>query len=65
MSDTIRAVVLTGHGDLDKPVYRENWPKPVPGPGAALAATFPLERLREAQAAFIAKRHVGNIVVTP
>ena len=31
----------------------------------ALAATYPLENLREAQAAFIAKTHVGNIVVTP
>ncbi|WP_425081744.1 alcohol dehydrogenase family protein [Ruegeria arenilitoris] len=31
----------------------------------ALAATFPLEELREAQAAFIAKQHTGNIVVIP
>ncbi len=31
----------------------------------ALAATYPLEQLREAQAAFIAKTHTGNIVVTP
>ena len=30
-----------------------------------LAEVFPLESLPEAQAAFIAKRHVGNIVVTP
>ena len=29
-----------------------------------LAATFPLHELAAAQAAFIAKRHVGNIVVT-
>lgn len=29
-----------------------------------LAASYPLERLREAQTAFIEKRHVGNIVVT-
>ena len=29
-----------------------------------LAATFPLDELAAAQAAFIAKRHVGNIVVT-
>jgi len=29
----------------------------------ALAATYPLEDLREAQAAFIAKEHTGNIVV--
>jgi NADPH:quinone reductase-like Zn-dependent oxidoreductase len=28
-----------------------------------LAATFPLERFRDAQAAFIEKRHVGNIVI--
>lgn len=31
----------------------------------ALAATYPLEDLREAQTAFIAKKHTGNIVVTP
>ena len=30
-----------------------------------LAATFPLEELRTAQATFIAKKHTGNIVVTP
>lgn len=31
----------------------------------ALAATYPLADLREAQAAFIAKKHTGNIVVCP
>jgi len=31
----------------------------------ALAATYPLDQLREAQSAFIAKKHSGNIVVTP
>ena len=30
-----------------------------------LAATYPLEQLRDAQAAFIAKTHTGNIVVAP
>lgn len=30
-----------------------------------LAATYPLAELRDAQAAFIAKKHTGNIVVTP
>ncbi len=30
-----------------------------------LAATYPLSELRDAQAAFIAKRHTGNIVVLP
>ncbi len=30
-----------------------------------LAATYPLSQLREAQAAFIAKKHTGNIVVVP
>ena len=28
--DTMRAVVLTGHGGLDKLVFHENWPTPVP-----------------------------------
>jgi len=31
----------------------------------ALAATYPLSELHEAQRAFIAKKHTGNIVVTP
>lgn len=31
----------------------------------ALAATYPLNQLCEAQAAFIAKKYTGNIVVTP
>ena len=31
----------------------------------ALAITYPLAELREAQAAFIAKKHAGNIVVCP
>jgi NADPH:quinone reductase-like Zn-dependent oxidoreductase len=31
----------------------------------ALAATYSLDQLREAQAAFIAKTHTGNIVVCP
>ncbi|WP_299725858.1 alcohol dehydrogenase family protein [uncultured Tateyamaria sp.] len=31
----------------------------------ALAATYPLEQLHEAQAEFIAKKHTGNIVVVP
>jgi NADPH:quinone reductase-like Zn-dependent oxidoreductase len=31
----------------------------------ALAATYPLEELRDAQAVFIAKKHTGNIVVIP
>lgn len=30
-----------------------------------LAAVYPLDRLREAQAAFIEKKHTGNIVVCP
>jgi len=33
---TMRAVVLTGHGGLDKLEYREDWPTPLPGPGEVL-----------------------------
>jgi len=29
----MRAVVLTGHGGLDRLEYREDWPTPEPGPG--------------------------------
>ena len=34
----MRAVVLTGHGGLDRLSYREDWPAPRPGPGQALVA---------------------------
>ena len=34
----MRAVVLTGHGGLDKLGFREDWPVPNPGPGEALVA---------------------------
>ena len=33
---TMRAIVLTGHGGLDKLEYRTDWPVPVPGPGEVL-----------------------------
>jgi NADPH:quinone reductase-like Zn-dependent oxidoreductase len=29
----MRAVILTGHGGLDRLDYREDWPTPAPGPG--------------------------------
>ena len=32
----MRAIVLTGHGGLDKLEYRTDWPKPEAGPGEAL-----------------------------
>ncbi len=35
---TMRAVVLTAHGGLDKLEYREDWPTPTPGPGEVLIA---------------------------
>ena len=34
--NTMRAVVLTGHGGLDKLVYHEDWPTPQAGPGEVL-----------------------------
>ena len=36
LPETMRAVVLTGHGDIDKLVYHEDWPTPKPGPGEVL-----------------------------
>ncbi|EHI48161.1 Zn-dependent oxidoreductase, NADPH:quinone reductase [SAR116 cluster alpha proteobacterium HIMB100] len=32
----MKAMVLTGHGDLDKLVWHEDWPKPEAGPGEVL-----------------------------
>jgi len=34
--ETMRAIVLTGHGGLDKLVYHEDWPVPVPAEGEVL-----------------------------
>ena len=35
---TMRAVVLTGHGGLDRLSFRTEWPVPRPGPGQVLVA---------------------------
>ncbi|WP_246040438.1 alcohol dehydrogenase family protein [Roseovarius arcticus] len=32
MSNTMQAMVLTGHGGLDQYVWHDDWPKPEPGP---------------------------------
>ena len=32
----MKAMVLTGHGGLDKLVWHEDWPKPEPGPQQVL-----------------------------
>ena len=34
--ETMRAMVLTGHGGPDKLVFHEDWPTPRPGPGEVL-----------------------------
>jgi len=34
--ETMRAFVLTGHGDMDKLVFHDDWPTPRPGPGEVL-----------------------------
>jgi NADPH:quinone reductase-like Zn-dependent oxidoreductase len=36
MSQAMQAMVLTGHGGLDRLAWREDWPRPVPGPGEVL-----------------------------
>mgnify|MGYP001791975332 FL=1 len=33
---TMKAIVLEGHGGLDKLVWHENWPTPKPGAGEVL-----------------------------
>ncbi len=37
MPETMRAMLLTGHGGVDKLVLDEHWPVPVAGPGEVLA----------------------------
>ncbi len=36
MTKTMKAMVLTGHGGLEKYVWHEDWPMPEPGPMEAL-----------------------------
>ena len=36
LPETMRAMVLTGHGGLDKLEYHQNWPAPVPAAGEVL-----------------------------
>lgn len=36
LPSVMRAIVLTGHGGLDKLEYREDWPTPAPGKGEVL-----------------------------
>jgi hypothetical protein len=36
LPETMRAMVLTGHGGLDKLVYHEDWPMPTPASGEVL-----------------------------
>ena len=38
LPQTMRAVVLTGHGGFDRLSFREDWPLPRPGSGQALIA---------------------------
>ncbi len=70
----MRVVVTTGHGGLDKLVYRETVPVPAPGPGQVLIEIgavkpllergYPLAKLPEAPADFMKKAHMGNLVIT-
>ncbi|MEL6477069.1 MAG: alcohol dehydrogenase family protein [Pseudomonadota bacterium] len=36
MTETMKAMVLMGHGGMDKLVWHEDWPKPTPGPTQVL-----------------------------
>ncbi len=36
ISETMNAVILTGHGGLDRLEFHEDWPSPRPGPGEVL-----------------------------
>lgn len=62
----LRDLTFTGSTVID-PAVTKNLIRYIEGKEIqpALAATYPLEELREAQTAFIAKEHTGNIVVCP
>ncbi len=68
LPNTMIGKVTMGRGDLEQMALHPDWPRPLPARSRVLikvAATYPREQLREAQAAFIAKRRTGNIVVVP
>ena len=75
----MKAVLLTGHGDLDKLEYHEDVEKPEPGPGEVLVRVKACglnntdistrtdcysKSLTKAQESFMKKSYVGNIVVS-
>jgi len=75
----MKALLLTGHGGLDKLEYREDIEKPEPGPGEVLVrvkacginntdinirTAWPLKYLARAQKSFMKKHYVGNIVMS-
>ncbi|WP_299349782.1 alcohol dehydrogenase family protein [uncultured Shimia sp.] len=62
----LRDLTFTGSTVID-PIVTQNLVKYIEAGEVkpALAATYRLSELREAQAAFIAKKHTGNIVVVP
>ena len=62
----LRDLTFTGSTIID-PVVTENLVRHIEAGEIrpVLAATYPLDRLHAAQAAFVRKEHTGNIVVTP
>ena len=47
----MKAMVLTGHGDLDNLVWHEDWPVPEAGPGPGLGLLVrTLEKCKRCQA---------------
>ena len=68
LPETMRAVMLTGHGGREMLRYREDIPVPAPAPGEVLVrvgACVTAERmLARAQADFVAKDFIGKLVIT-
>jgi D-arabinose 1-dehydrogenase-like Zn-dependent alcohol dehydrogenase len=59
----MRAMVLSGHGGLDKNEYREDWTTPVPTDNEVLVRIGVCGLMHElgmAQETFLQKKHVGN-----
>ena len=53
----MRAVLLTGYGDLDKLEIRYDI-------APVVAKTFPLDQIAAAKKYFVTKHHTGKIVLT-
>ena len=80
LADFMKAVVLTGHGGLEKLVIHDDLSVPKPKTNEVLievgacehaeirpvlAKKFPISKIKKAQEEFLNKKHLGNFIILP